>query len=303
MKTALGVSAAVIASFALGGVLGWQVEASRAATRLAVLPHSEPAGAIDSPSRPLPPYQGSTPLPPVMRGVDAQADARTVLRDALEPFIRTIRSKTAFRNSPTEFSYFTAPRASDSPGLCEAWQIIPLSAEPLNFELERRFIVAGSFEPPPKATGDVYLEYKAWKKRRDENCALRNADESWFYVRGEVAPQGPRLLDGAVTAARREGTLPFAVTCENPKASPTDPMCADPRKALAGIDPRDIGSINEETLADGNVMRRSVRIETRGENTFKNVTIVEEWPNTSQPTVIKPAIKSVKLSSGWRIIN
>lgn len=237
----------------------------------------------------------------MLQGADAQADARNVLRAGLETLIRKVRSKVPFTSQPNDFSYFTVSQASDSPGLCEAWQIMPSSNGPLGFELEKRFIVAGSFEPPETAD-DNYRAYNAWKQQRDKNCASRNADESWFYVRSQYAPEGPRLLDEIVTAARRGGILPFTVTCENPKGSPSDPVCADLRKSLAGIDPRDIGNINEGTTFVNDVMRHEVIINTRGATSFKIIRIVEERPNTTEPKV-KSTIKSVGLSSGFMIIN
>lgn len=130
------------------------------------------------------------------------------------------------------------------------------------------YAVAGSLAPTAAAST------KDYRRRLGEACKERSDMDMWFSAEPQSAYLGARLADAAVAAARRQGSLPFRLTCTPyPPDVRYRPQCVgDARGTIASINPRailEVGECHEKAGPEcisvqlAKVPERSTQIEDR----------------------------------------
>ncbi|GGC01980.1 hypothetical protein GCM10011494_20620 [Novosphingobium endophyticum] len=148
--------------------------------------------------------------------------------------------------------FFPVARAGVDPGMCQTrpfyvilrWgkreeEVVRIGwRETLNG-------VAGSVAPMPKPWPNAY------RIRLTEACAARRDLGWWFLAEPSEAYLAARLADSVVASARRQGELPFTLTCEPfPRGELSRPLCEqDVRRTVSDINPRAIMRVSNCTAS------------------------------------------------------
>lgn len=230
----------------------------------------------------------------------AEQDAASISRKSFEAYSRRITAFASLNFGETKpIAFFEGSHYSGWPGLCKATElVIPDPAwNTSTVSARSRYFVIGAFVSPVHAFNGSYDPsnamarkqfqtygdaLKAWDARVEAICASRIPSNAWFTADGISAPEGAKLFDGVIAAARASDNPGFSVNC---MTSPTNipANCANASQVLAGLDPKNIARVES---ADDMAMAvdqkrpaayRRVVIETHG-NPYWRVEIRQEDP-------------------------